>query len=67
MENNDIETQTKLEIRFAFLERQLEELSDTVAQQSRRLERAENRIRQLTDRLQEEVTPLNPNARPPHY
>lgn len=50
----------------AFLERQLQELNETVLELNRRLDRAEKRIRQLSDRI-EEGGELNPNTRPPHY
>lgn len=69
MENNSADSgfQTRMEMQTAFLERQLQELSETVLELNRRLDRAEKRIRQLADRIEEGGGELNPNTRPPHY
>lgn len=69
MENNNADSgfQTRMEMQTAFLERQLQELNETVLELNRRLDRAEKRIRQLTDRIEEGNGELNPNTRPPHY
>lgn len=69
MENNSADSgfQTRMEMQTAFLERQLQELSETVLELNRRLDRAEKRIRQLVDRIEEGGGELNPNTRPPHY
>lgn len=69
MENNNADSgfQTRMEMQTAFLERQLQELNETVLELNRRLDRAEKRIRQLTDRIEEGSGELNPNTRPPHY
>lgn len=68
MESNNADNgfQTRMEMQSAFLERQLQELNETVLELNRRLDRAEKRIRQLSDRI-EEGGELNPNTRPPHY
>lgn len=69
MENNSADSgfRTRMEMQTAFLERQLQELNETVLELNRRLERAEKRIRQLADRIEEGGGELNPNTRPPHY
>ncbi|MDY3940349.1 MAG: SlyX family protein [Spirochaetia bacterium] len=69
MENNNADSgfQTRMEMQTAFLERQLQELNETVLELNRRVDRAEKRIRQLTDRIEEGSGELNPNIRPPHY
>lgn len=69
MENNSADSgfQTRMEMQTAFLERQLQELSEMVLELNRRLDRAEKRIRQLADRIEEGGGELNPNTRPPHY
>lgn len=69
MENNNADSgfQTRMEMQTAFLERQLQELNETVLELNRRLDRAEKRIRQLLDRIEEGNGELNPNTRPPHY
>lgn len=69
MENNSADSgfQTRMEMQTAFLERQLQEMNETVLELNRRLDRAEKRIRQLADRIEEGGGELNPNTRPPHY
>lgn len=69
MENNSADSgfRTRMEMQTAFLERQLQEMNETVLELNRRLDRAEKRIRQLADRIEEGGGELNPNTRPPHY
>lgn len=62
----DQDTQEKLEIKIAFLQRQIEQLNEIVLDQGKGLTRMEKRLKELYS-LIEEGGELNQNTRPPHY
>lgn len=55
-----------LEVRYSYLERQLEELSGVLFEQRRTIERMESRLKDLEGRLRELGEPIG-NEPPPHY
>jgi uncharacterized coiled-coil protein SlyX len=57
---------TDLEVRYSYLERQLEELSGVLFEQRRAIEALERRTKELEARLQQAGEPVLDEP-PPHY
>jgi uncharacterized coiled-coil protein SlyX len=55
-----------LEVRYTYVERQLEELSAVLFEQRRTIDDLERRVKELEGRLQQVGDPVG-NEPPPHY
>jgi SlyX protein len=55
-----------LEVRYSYVERQLEALSGVLFEQQRLVEKLERRVKELEARVQG-IGDATPNEAPPHY